>query len=57
MTLVFASFKDFMLFQMDVQSAFLNVFIEEDVYVEQPPGLLILHIRILFLNLIKLYMV
>jgi len=38
MTLVFASFKDFMLFQMDVQSAFLNVFIEEDVYVEQPPG-------------------
>jgi len=46
-----------MLFQMDVQSAFLNVFIEEDVYVEQPPGLLILHIRILFLNLIKLYMV
>ncbi|KAG2380574.1 Retrovirus-related Pol polyprotein from transposon RE1 Retro element 1 [Vigna angularis] len=28
----------FKLFQMDVKSAFLNGFIKEDVYVEQPPG-------------------
>ena len=38
MTLVFASFKDFKLFQMAVKSAFLNGFIEEEVYVEQPSG-------------------
>jgi len=38
MTLAFASFKDFKLFQIDVKSAFLNSFIEEKVYVEQPTG-------------------
>ena len=38
MTLVFASFKDFKLFQIDVKSAFLNSFIKEDVYIEQPLG-------------------
>ena len=35
--LAFASFKDFKLFQMDVESVFLNGFIEEEVYVEQLP--------------------
>ena len=49
-TLTFASYKDFKLFQMDVKSTFLNGFIEEEVYVEQPLGLLILHIWILFSN-------
>nr|CAN62460.1 hypothetical protein VITISV_035911 [Vitis vinifera] len=34
----FACFKDFILYQMDVKSAFLNGFINEEVYVEQPPG-------------------
>ena len=38
MTLTFASFKDFKLFQIDIKSAFLNGFIEEEVYIEQPPG-------------------
>jgi len=38
MILVFASFKDFKFFQMDVKCAFLNGFIEEEVYVEQSPG-------------------
>jgi len=34
MTLAFASFKDFKLFQMNFKSAFLNSFIEEEVDVE-----------------------
>ena len=37
MLLAFASIMDFKLYQMDVKSAFLNVFIQE-VYVDQPPG-------------------
>ena len=35
MLLAFACFKNFKLFQMDVKSAFLNGFINEEVYVEQ----------------------
>ena len=36
--LTFAASKGFKVFQMDVKSAFLNGFIEEEVYVKQPPG-------------------
>jgi hypothetical protein len=36
--LAYASFYDIKLYQMDVKSAFLNGFINELVYVEQPPG-------------------
>ena len=36
--LAFVCFKDFVLYQMDVKSVFLNDFINEEVYVEQPPG-------------------
>ncbi|GJW85026.1 putative ribonuclease H-like domain-containing protein [Tanacetum coccineum] len=36
--LAYASFKDFMVYQMDVKSAFLDGKIEEEVYVCQPPG-------------------
>ena len=36
--LTFDAFKDFKVFQMDVKSAFLNGFIEEEVYVKQSPG-------------------
>jgi hypothetical protein len=36
--LVDATHHDFKLYQVDVKSAFLNVPINEEVYVEQPPG-------------------
>ncbi|WVZ52925.1 hypothetical protein U9M48_003924 [Paspalum notatum var. saurae] len=36
--LAFAASKDFKLQQMDVNSAFLNGFIEEEIYVRQPPS-------------------
>ncbi|GJR18816.1 retrovirus-related pol polyprotein from transposon TNT 1-94 [Tanacetum coccineum] len=36
--LAYASFKDFVVYQMDVKSAFLYGKIKEDVYVCQPPG-------------------
>ena len=35
--LAFAVSQSIKLFQMDVKSAFLNDFIKEEVYVEQPP--------------------
>ena len=38
MLLDFAYHKIFILYQMDVKSAFLNGFINKEVYVEQPPG-------------------
>ena len=38
MLLAFACHKNFILYQMDVKSAFLNGFINEEVYVEQLPG-------------------
>ncbi|GJU35905.1 putative ribonuclease H-like domain-containing protein [Tanacetum coccineum] len=37
--LAYASYKDFVVYQMDVKSAFLHGKIEEEVYVCQPPGL------------------
>ncbi|GJZ18821.1 putative ribonuclease H-like domain-containing protein [Tanacetum coccineum] len=36
--LAYASFKDFVVYQMDVKRAFLYGKIEEEVYVYQPPG-------------------
>ncbi|GKF07325.1 retrovirus-related pol polyprotein from transposon TNT 1-94 [Tanacetum coccineum] len=36
--LAYACALDFKLYQMDVKSAFLNGFINEEVYVVQPPG-------------------
>jgi hypothetical protein len=36
--LAFSVAKGFKLYQMDVKSAFLNGFLEEEVYVEQPQG-------------------
>jgi hypothetical protein len=36
--LAFEASKGFKLYQMDVKSVFLNGYIEEEVYVRQPPG-------------------
>nr|GFC94041.1 putative ribonuclease H-like domain-containing protein [Tanacetum cinerariifolium] len=36
--LAYASFMGFMVYQMDVKSAFLYETIEDEVYVCQPPG-------------------
>ncbi|GKA78561.1 putative ribonuclease H-like domain-containing protein, partial [Tanacetum coccineum] len=36
--LAFASFMGFIVYQMDVKSAFLYGTIDEEVYVSQPPG-------------------
>jgi hypothetical protein len=36
--LAYATYHGFKLYQMDVKSAFLNVHIKEEVYVEQPPS-------------------
>ncbi|GJS01048.1 putative ribonuclease H-like domain-containing protein [Tanacetum coccineum] len=36
--LAYASFMNFLVYQMDVKSAFLHDTIEEEVYVSQPPG-------------------
>ncbi|GKF99594.1 retrovirus-related pol polyprotein from transposon TNT 1-94, partial [Tanacetum coccineum] len=36
--LAYACALDFKLYQMDMKSAFLNDFINEEVYVAQPPG-------------------
>ncbi|KAH9670243.1 hypothetical protein KPL70_016903 [Citrus sinensis] len=38
MLLAYVCHKDFILYQMDVKSAFLNGYILEEVYVKQPPG-------------------
>jgi hypothetical protein len=45
--LAYASCYDIKLYQMDVKSAILNGFINELVYVEQPPGLKTLDIVIM----------
>ena len=38
MFLAYAAYKDFAVFQMDVKSAFLNGKLNEELYIEQPPG-------------------
>ena len=37
MLFAFTCYENFILYQMDVKSAFLNGFINEEVFVEQPP--------------------
>ena len=54
--LAFDTYKNIKLFQMDVKSTFLNGFIKEEVYMEQPP-LRVLTSHNMFTNKIMLCMV
>ena len=38
MLIAFAAHMEFKLYQIDVKSAFLNGFLQEEVFVKQPPG-------------------
>ena len=55
--LAFAASKGFKVFQMDVKSAFLNGFIEEEVYVKQPLVSKIPSFQTVFINFRKHFMV
>ncbi|GJT61309.1 retrovirus-related pol polyprotein from transposon TNT 1-94 [Tanacetum coccineum] len=52
--LVIACAHDFRLYQMDLKSAFLNEFINEEVYVAQPSGFIDFEKPIMFINLKRL---
>ena len=52
----FVAFMNFKLYQMDVKCAFLNGFLDEEVFVEQPLVLKIPFVLIMSINLIKLFM-
>ena len=54
--LAFATHHNIKLFQMDVKSAFLNGFINELVYVEQPPGLKMKRTPLMCTSFPRLYM-
>ncbi|GKA10209.1 retrovirus-related pol polyprotein from transposon TNT 1-94 [Tanacetum coccineum] len=55
--LAYACADDFKLFQMDVKSVFINGFIDEEVYVSQPPGSLISKNLTAYSNSKRLFMV
>jgi hypothetical protein len=55
--LAFAALKGFKPFQMDAKSAFLNGYIEEEVYVRQPLVLRVPSFLTMFLNSKKICMV
>ena len=45
------------LFKMDAKCAFLNSFLNEEVYLKQPLDLKVMNFQIMFLNFIKLFVV
>ena len=57
MLFAFECFKDFVLYQMDVKSDFLNGFINEEVYVNNHPVFKVLTFLTMFLNLQRHFMV
>ena len=57
MTLAYASFKNFILYQMDVKSDFLNGFIEKRYMLNNPPSLLIIYIPTMYSSWINPFMI
>ena len=57
MLLAYDAYRGFILFQMDVKSAFLNGFIFKEVCIKQPPGLKMKTFLTMSLSFQKSYMV
>jgi len=55
--LAIAAFHDYEVWQMDVKTAFRNGYLEEEVYMMQPEGLLILKVLTKYANLREPFMV
>ncbi|GJU06857.1 retrovirus-related pol polyprotein from transposon TNT 1-94 [Tanacetum coccineum] len=54
--LAYATYMNFKVFQIDVKSAFLDGKLNEEVYVQQPPGFEVVSFLTMFVNLTKPFM-
>nr|GEW99019.1 hypothetical protein [Tanacetum cinerariifolium] len=54
--LTYAAHKDFMVFQMDIKTTFLNEILKEEVYVGQPPDLMVKHFEMSMMGEMKFFL-